>query len=86
MGSLFYHSRIKRAAVLVQCGNGRTDELTFEQPEEIALFAKVKPDGTAVIRIRAGRIFCTKESGTAGKFYPVFRFFERRDFFIASLV
>jgi hypothetical protein len=34
---------------LVKGGNGRTDELTFEQPEEIA-FAKVKPDGAAVIR------------------------------------
>ena len=38
----------------------------------------------AVIRNRAGR-FCAKESGTAGKFIPVFRFCEGRDFFILSL-
>lgn len=58
----------------MRCGNGKTDELTFEQPEEIAPFAKVKPDGTAVIRYRAGRNLCAKESGTAGNFIPSFVF------------
>ncbi len=68
----------------MQCGNEKTDELTFEQPEEIAfLKAKVKPDGAAVIRNRAGRCFCAKESGTAGDFSRL-SFFERRDFFISA--
>ena len=66
-------------------GNGRTDELTFEQPEEIAFFAKVKPDGAAVIRNLSGRNFCANESGTAGKFISrLSKKFERRDFFIAQ--
>ena len=66
-------------------GNGRTDELTFEQPEEIAQ-AKVKPDGAAVIRNLSGRNFCANESGTAGEFISrLSKKFERRDFFIICL-
>ncbi len=65
----------------MQCGNEKTDELTFEQPEEIAFFkAKVKPDGAAVIRNRAGRNFCAKESGTAGDFSRL-SFFRKTGFF-----
>jgi len=37
---LFFQS--KRAAVLVKCGIEKADELTFEQPEEIAHFRKSK--------------------------------------------
>ena len=55
-------------------GNGKTDELTFEQPEEIAFFAKVKPDGAAVIRNLSGRSFSapTKVVPRANLF-PVFQ-------------
>ena len=64
-------------------GNGKTDELTFEQPEEIA-HAKVKPDGAAVIRnLSRTQFFCANESGTAGEFISrLSKKFERRDFFI----
>ena len=63
-------------------GNGKPDELTFEQPEEIA-HAKVKPDGAAVIRNLSRTHFCANESGTAGEFISrLSKKFERRDFFI----
>ena len=65
--------RSQRAAVSVQGGNGKTDELTFEQPEEIA-FAKVKPDGAAVIRNLSGRSFSAPTKVVPRvKLFPVFR-------------
>ena len=68
----------------MKCGSGKMGELTFEQPEEIAFFRKSKTGRpAAVIRNRAGR-FCAKESGTAGKFIPVFRFCEGRDFLFSQ--
>ena len=63
-------------------GNGKPDELTFEQPEEIA-HAKVKPDGAAVIRNLSRTHFCANESGTAGEFISrLSKNFERRDFLL----
>ena len=69
----------------MKCGIDKANELTFEQPEEIAFSAKVKPDGPDRYTDFEPGAFCTKESGTAGIF-PVFRFFRRTGFFYVSLV
>ena len=63
-------------------------ELTFEQPEEIAVFRKSKTGRfSPLYDSKPGAFLRAKESGTAGKIIvPVFRFCERRDFFIVSLV
>ena len=39
---LLFFGSVKRAAVLVKGGNGKADELTFEQPEETAFFRRSK--------------------------------------------
>ena len=77
--SLF--SRSKRAAVLVKGGNGKTDELTFEQPEEIA-HAKVKPDGAAVIRNLSRTQFLRQRKWYRGWIYfPSFEEIRKTGFF-----
>ena len=72
----------KESRRLVKGGNGRTDELTFEQPEEIAFFAKVKPDGAAVIRNLSRTQFLRQRKWYRGWIYfPSFEEIRKTGFF-----
>ena len=76
----------QRAAVLVKGGNGKTDELTFEQPEEIALRKSKTGRRRRYTEFERTQFFCANESGTAGEFISrLSKKFERRDFFICRI-
>jgi len=59
----------------VKGGSGKTDELTFEQPEETAFFCRSKTGRFSPLYDSEPGAFCAKESGTAGKImFPSFVF------------
>ena len=63
-------------------GNGKSDELTFEQPEEPVSGSKTGRR-RRYTEFERTQIFCANESGTAGEFISrLSKKFERRDFFI----
>ncbi len=68
-------------------GNGKTDELTFEQPEEIAVFRKSKTGRfSPLYDSKPGAFLRAKESGTAGKImFPSFVFAKDGIFLLSPL-
>ena len=58
----------------MKCGIEKADELTFEQPEEIAVFRKSKTGRfSPLYDSKPGAFLRAKESGTAGKImFPSF--------------
>ena len=64
-------------------GSGRTYELTFEQPEEIAFCKSKTGRRRRYTEFEWTQFFCANESGTAGEFISrLSKKFEGRDFFI----
>ena len=67
-------------------GNGKTDELTFEQPEETAFFRRSKTGRFSPLYDSEPGAFCAKESGTAGKImFPSFVFAKDGIFLLSPL-
>ena len=58
----------------MKCGSGKTGELTFEQPEEIAFFAKVKPDGQPPLYGTEPGAFAPKKVVPRVNLFPSFVF------------
>ena len=69
----------------MKCGIEKADELTFEQPEEIALRKSKTGRRRRYTEFERTRIFCANESGTAGEFISrLSKKFERRDFLFSA--